>query len=54
MSTRYRLEKGGASVTIAHMNSRFFPATLAAIGLACLVLALAAARHGAAIGPYAL
>ena len=38
-----------------HMNSRFlFPATLAAVGFACVALALAAARFGTTFGSYAL
>ena len=54
-ATRYRLEKGSASVTMPHMNSRFlFPATLAAVGFACVALALAAARFGTTFGSYAL
>ena len=37
------------------MNSRLlFPAALAVFGLACVAIALAAARYGAALGPYAL
>jgi hypothetical protein len=37
------------------MNSRFlFPATLAAVGFACVAIALAAARFGATVGHYAL
>jgi hypothetical protein len=36
------------------MNSRLFPPTLAAIGIACVAIALAAARFGAAISHYAL
>jgi hypothetical protein len=36
------------------MNSRLFPATLALVGIACVALALAAARHGAALAHYAL
>jgi hypothetical protein len=36
------------------MNSRLYPTVLAVIGVACLALALAAARYGAAIGHYAL
>lgn len=52
--TRYRLEKGKASVTMPHMNSRLFPATLAAVGIACVAIALAAARFGATVGHYAL
>jgi hypothetical protein len=31
------------------MNSRLFPATLALLGFACLALAMAAARFGAAL-----
>ena len=54
-ATRYRLEKGKASVTMPHMNSRLlFPATLAVVGIACVALALAAARFGTALGQYAL
>jgi len=37
-----------------HMNSRLFPATLAAVGIACVAIALAAARFGTALGHYAL
>jgi hypothetical protein len=37
-----------------HMNSRLYPAALAAIGIACVAMALAAARYGEALGPYAL
>jgi len=49
------LEKGKASVTMPHMNSRLlFPATLAVVGIACVALALAAARFGTALGQYAL
>jgi hypothetical protein len=36
------------------MNSRLYPTVLAAIGIACVAIALAAARYGAAIGHYAL
>jgi hypothetical protein len=36
------------------MNTRFLPATLAAIGIACVVMAMAAARFGGAVGAYAL
>jgi hypothetical protein len=36
------------------MNSRHFPPTLAAIGIACVAIALAAARFGASIGHYAM
>ena len=40
---------------MAHMNSRLlFPATLAAVGIACVAIALAAARYGTALGHYAL
>ena len=40
---------------MAHMNSRFlFPATLAAVGFACVALALAAVRFGATVGHYVL
>jgi hypothetical protein len=37
-----------------HMNTRLLPATLAAIGIACVVIALAAARFGMAANLYAL
>ena len=37
-----------------HMNSRLFSATLALVGIACVAVALAAARYGVAIGQYAL
>ena len=37
-----------------HMNTRICPATLAAIGIACVAIALAAARYGTALGHYAL
>jgi hypothetical protein len=36
------------------MNTRLLPATLAAIGIACVALALAAARHGVSASLYAL
>ena len=37
------------------MKSRiFFPTALAAVGIACVAVALAAARHGAALAHYAL
>jgi len=36
------------------MNSRLFPATLALAGLACVAIALAAARYGTAVAQYAL
>jgi hypothetical protein len=36
------------------MNSRLFPATLALVGIACVAIALAAARYGTAISHYAL
>jgi hypothetical protein len=36
------------------MNSRLLPAALAAVGIACVLLALAAARYGMSFGPYAL
>jgi hypothetical protein len=36
------------------MNSRLFPLTLAAVGIACVAMALAIARHGIAISQYAL
>lgn len=32
-----------------HMYSRLYPAALAAIGIACVALALAAARYGAVL-----
>ena len=50
----YRLEKGGASVTMPHMNTRLLPATLVLIGIACVAMALAAARHGMSVSLYAL
>jgi len=37
-----------------HMNTRLFPLTLAVIGVACVALALAIARHGIAVSQYAL
>ena len=37
-----------------HMNTRLFPLTLAVIGIACVALALAIARHGIAVSQYAL
>ena len=37
-----------------HMNTRLLPATLVAIGVAFVLLALAAARHGMAASLYAL
>ena len=37
-----------------HMNFRLHPDTLAVIGIACVAIALVAARYGAAIGHYAL
>ena len=37
-----------------HMNSRLLPATLAAIGIACVVMALAMARFSPAVSLYAL
>jgi methylthioribose-1-phosphate isomerase len=48
------LEKRAASVNIAHMKSRLFPTALAAVGLACVAVALAAARYGTALSHYAL
>jgi hypothetical protein len=36
------------------MNSRLYPATLALVGIACVALALAAARYSVAISQYAL
>ncbi len=36
------------------MNSRLLPTALAVIGIACVALALAAARYGAGVGHYAL
>jgi hypothetical protein len=36
------------------MHSRLYPAALAVIGIACVAIALAAARYGAALGHYAL
>jgi len=36
------------------MNTRLFPLTLAVIGVACVALALAIARHGIAVSQYAL
>jgi hypothetical protein len=36
------------------MNSRLFPLTLAAVGITCVAMALAIARHGIAISQYAL
>jgi hypothetical protein len=36
------------------MNSRLLPATLAVIGIACVVRALAAARYGMSVSLYAL
>jgi hypothetical protein len=44
----------GASVTMPHMNSRLFPLSLALIGIACVALALAIARHGITVSQYAL
>ena len=44
----------GASVTMPHMFTRLFPLTLALVGIACVALALAVARHGAAVAQYAL
>ena len=52
--TIYRLEKRRASVTMPHMNSRLFPAALAVIGIACVAIALSAARYSVAIAQYAL
>ncbi len=37
-----------------HMNTRLFPLTLAVIGVTCVALALAIARHGIAVSQYAL